>query len=53
MKPVFSTSEPPILKVTGRNYGYSVRRIFCVGRNYAERVLELGNKLKKTAVLFY
>ena len=47
MKPVFSTSEPPILKVTGRNYGYSVRRIFCVGRNYAEHVLELGNKVEK------
>ena len=54
MKPVFSTSEPPILKVTGRNYGYSVRRIFCVGRNYAEHIIELGNKVeKKTAILFY
>ena len=41
------------IKVTGRNYGYPVRRIFCVGRNYVEHILELGNELEKTAVLFY
>ena len=41
MKSVFSTTEPPLIKVTGRNYGYPVRRIFCVGRNYVEHVLEL------------
>ena len=48
MKPVFSTSEPPILKVTGKTMG-TVRRIFCVGRNYAEHVLELGNKVEKNS----
>ena len=53
MKPVFSTSEPPILKVTGRNHGYPVRRIFCVGRNYAEHVLELGNKVEKKQPFYF
>ena len=53
MKPVFSTSGPPMLKVTGRNYGYPVRRIFCVGRNYAEHVLELGNKVEKKHPFYF
>ena len=49
MKSVFPESEPTLLKVTGRNYGYPVRRIFCVGRNYVEHVLELGNKVEKNS----
>ena len=49
MKPVFSTSKPPILKVNGKNHGYPVRRIFCVGRNYVEHVLELGNEVEKNS----
>jgi fumarylpyruvate hydrolase len=54
MKSIFSISKPPLLKVTGRNHWYPVRRIFCVGRNYIEHVLELGNAVeKKTAILFY
>ena len=54
MKSVFPISELPIIKVTGRDYSYQVRRIFCVGRNYVEHVLELGNAVeKKAAILFY
>jgi fumarylpyruvate hydrolase len=53
MKSVFPTSEPPLLKVTGRNYGYPVRRIFCVGRNYVEHVLELGNEVEKTQPFYF
>ena len=49
MKSVFSISEPPLLKVTGRNHWYPVRRIFCVGRNYIEHVLELGNAVEKNS----
>ncbi len=43
MKSVFPISELPLIKVTGRDYSYQVRRIFCVGRNYVEHALELGN----------
>ncbi len=53
MKSVFPTSEPPLLKVIGRNYGYPVRRIFCVGRNYVEHVLELGNEVEKTQPFYF
>ena len=53
MKSVFPTSETPLLKVTGRNYGYPVRRIFCVGRNYVEHVLELGNKVEKKQPFYF
>ena len=49
MKSFFSKTEPPLIKVTGRNYGYPVRRIFCVGRNYVEHVLELGNEVEKNS----
>ena len=53
MKSFFPTSKPPLLKVTGRNYGYPVRRIFCVGRNYVEHVLELGNEVEKTQPFYF
>ena len=53
MKSVFSISEPPLLKVTGRNYWYPVRRIFCVGRNYIEHVIELGNAVEKKQPFYF
>ena len=53
MKSVFPTTEPPLLKVIGRKYGYPVRRIFCVGRNYVEHVLELGNEVEKTQPFYF
>ena len=53
MKSVFSISEPPLLKVTGRNHWYPVRRIFCVGRNYIEHVLELGNAVEKKQPFYF
>ena len=52
MKSVFPKPEPLMLKITGRNYGYPVRRVFCVGRNYVEHVLELGNEVGKTDFIF-
>ena len=52
MKSVFPTSKPLPLKVTGRNYGYPVRRIFCVGRNYVEHVKELGNDTNHPPIFF-
>ena len=53
MKSVFSISEPQPLKVTGRDYLYPVRRIFCVGRNYIEHVLELGNEVEKKQPFYF
>jgi fumarylpyruvate hydrolase len=33
----------PSIKISGRSERFAVRRIFCVGRNYAEHAREFGN----------
>ena len=33
----------PSIKISGRSERFAVRRIFCVGRNYAEHAKEFGN----------
>ena len=53
MKPVFSTSEPPYSRSLEETMGIRVRRIFCVGRNYVEHVLELGNKVEKKQPFYF
>ena len=53
MESVFSISEPPLLKITGRNHWYPVQRIFCVGRNYIEHVIELGNEVEKKQPFYF
>jgi fumarylpyruvate hydrolase len=41
MLPAFSFARP-LLPVVGSDTGFPVRRIFCVGRNYAEHAREMG-----------
>ncbi|MBU0751960.1 MAG: fumarylacetoacetate hydrolase family protein [Gammaproteobacteria bacterium] len=41
MLPAFSFARP-LLPIAGSNDGFPVRRIFCVGRNYAEHAREMG-----------
>ena len=41
MLPAFSFARP-LLAIAGSNDGFPVRRIFCVGRNYAEHAREMG-----------
>ena len=53
MKSVFPISELPLIKVTGRDYCYQVRRIFCVGRNYVEHALELGNAVERKQPFYF
>ena len=53
MKSVFPISELPLIKVTGRDYSYQVRRIFCVGRNYVEHALELGNAVERKQPFYF
>ena len=33
----------PSVEISGRTERFAVRRIFCVGRNYAEHAREFGN----------
>jgi fumarylpyruvate hydrolase len=40
---VFSPPSPPSVAVAGSSQRFPVRRIFCVGRNYAAHARELGN----------
>ena len=44
--PDFAFPPPPVpsVAIAGRTARYPVARIFCVGRNYAEHVREMGNE---------
>ncbi|MFX7942099.1 FAA hydrolase family protein, partial [Acinetobacter baumannii] len=40
---VFPPAEIPSAAVRGTDARYAVRRIFCVGRNYADHAREMGS----------
>lgn len=40
--PAFSVELPPMLEVEGTEQRFPVRRVYCVGRNYAEHAKEMG-----------
>ncbi|SDL98254.1 fumarylpyruvate hydrolase [Oryzisolibacter propanilivorax] len=42
MRHVIPPAEVPSVPVTGRDARFPVRRIYCVGRNYAEHAREMG-----------
>ena len=47
------TLAPVVWPVEGRAQGFPVRRVFCVGRNYADHVAEMGgNAARSTPVIF-
>ena len=43
---------PPALPIAGSNEQFPVRRIFCVGRNYAEHQKEMGGDGRETPFFF-
>jgi fumarylpyruvate hydrolase len=43
--------EPVRVPVSGGGEGYKVRRVFCVGRNYAEHAREMGHDGREAALL--
>ncbi len=48
--------DPPIqpsVAVSGSSARFAVRRIFCVGRNYADHVREMGNDPKSEPPIFF
>ena len=53
MKSVFSISDLPVIKVAEKDHYYPVRRIFCVGRNYVDHVLELGNEVDRKQPFYF
>ncbi|MGQ0534316.1 MAG: fumarylacetoacetate hydrolase family protein [Caulobacteraceae bacterium] len=50
---VFSQPPQPSVAIVGSDARFPVRRIFCVGRNYADHVREMGNDPKSEPPLFF
>ena len=49
---VFTPREPNVVSVKGGGL-FPVRRIFCIGRNYADHVREMGGDPKDTPPVFF
>jgi fumarylpyruvate hydrolase len=43
----------PSLRIAGSSARFAVRRIYCVGRNYAEHAREMGHDAEKEAPFFF
>ena len=48
----FPAAPQVTIPVAGTTMHFPVNRIFCVGRNYAEHVKEMGNDVKGTPIFF-
>ncbi len=53
MSYVFDPPRPPSVAIAGSDSRFPVRRIFCVGRNYADHVREMGNDPKSEPPIFF
>ncbi len=53
MLPLFPPRPLPLLPIVGRDEGYPVARIFCVGRNYAAHAAEMGNEVDREAPFWF
>ena len=49
---VFAPMKPPVVAVQGGGL-FPVRRIFCIGRNYADHVREMGGDPKENPPVFF
>ena len=52
-EPLFDIPAPPLVPIEGDTRGYKVRRIFCVGRNYAAHAAEMGNEVDREAPFYF
>ncbi len=50
---VFDLGELPSVAVAGSNKRFPVRRIYCVGRNYAEHIREMGGDAARSTPFFF
>jgi fumarylpyruvate hydrolase len=53
MLTVFPPAPPVLVPVQGTEQRYPVRRIYCIGRNYRDHVLEMGNDPRKDPPIFF
>lgn len=52
-KYIFPVPDASSLRIDGMSRHFFVRRIFCVGRNYAEHTKEMGGDPRKEAPIFF
>ncbi len=50
---VFDPAPTPSVAIAGQDARFPVRRVFCVGRNYAEHAREMGNDPDKEPPFFF
>jgi fumarylpyruvate hydrolase len=50
---LFDAPMPPAVPIKGAAYSFPVRRIFCVGRNYAAHAAEMGNEVDREAPFYF
>lgn len=50
---IFPVPQPVIVPVADSPLGFPVRRIFCVGRNYAAHAAEMGNEVDREAPFYF
>ncbi len=49
----FPPAEPVSLPIVGRDERFPVRRIYCIGRNYADHVREMGGDVSRSEPIFF
>ncbi|MFD1881724.1 fumarylacetoacetate hydrolase family protein [Paracoccus pacificus] len=50
---LFAPAPQPSLPIAGEATLFPVHRVFCVGRNYVEHVLEMGNEVDREAPFYF
>ena len=53
MSLAFAGPEPVSLPIAGRDARFPVHRVYCVGRNYAEHVKEMGGEVGREPPFFF
>ena len=49
----FAPALQPLISIAGSNQLFPVRRIYCIGRNYAEHAVEMGHDPKTSPPFFF
>ncbi|WP_306112677.1 MULTISPECIES: fumarylacetoacetate hydrolase family protein [unclassified Roseovarius] len=50
---IFAAPDLSVAAIAGSTSGFPVRRIFCVGRNYAAHAAEMGNEVDREAPFYF
>jgi len=53
MKFAFPPSDAVSLPINGSDARFPVRQIFCVGKNYADHVVEMGGDVERSEPVFF